>query len=150
MRRPLGTPVAAGALTAFVTGGVMAVLASTAGGLAASMPAIAGLTALLVVAGVVYGWLVQTEQLRPAFGPGIVYWSIAFPAARLIFELVAGDPDSRGGLSNGLMGFLVYQAMVGAAFGLGFILLHNQVSILLDRQARRRELPQEPESSPQP
>jgi uncharacterized membrane protein YhaH (DUF805 family) len=133
------TPVAAGALTALVAGGVMAVLASSTGGLAASLPAIAGLTAVFGVAGVVYGWLVHTERLRAAFGPGILYWSVAFPAARLIFELAAGDGSSRSGLSDGLMPFLVYQAMVGGAFGLGFILLHNQITALLGWLVRPRE-----------
>jgi hypothetical protein len=139
---------AAGALTALVAGGVMAALASSGGELAASMLGIAGLTALLVVAGVVYGWLLETGRLRAAFGPQILYWAGAFTTARLLFELVAGDASSRAGLSNGLTGFLVYQVMVGGAFGLGFVLVHNQVSALLERFARRREVPREPEGSP--
>ena len=142
------TAEAAGVVTALVAGGVMAVLASSGGELAASMPAIAGLTALLVVAGVVYGRLLETGRLRAAFGPEILYWSAAFATARLLFELVAGDVNTRAGLSNGLAGFLVYQVMVGGAFGLGFVLVHNQVSALLRRVARRREVPREPESSP--
>lgn len=142
------TAEAAGALTALVAGGVMAALASSGGDLVASIPAIAGLTALLVVAGVVYGRLLETGRLRAAFGPEILYWSVAFATARLLFELVAGDVNPRAGLSNGLGGFLVYQVMVGGAFGLGFVLVHNQVSVLLRRFARRREVPREPESSP--
>jgi hypothetical protein len=138
----------AGALTALVAGGVMAVLASSGGELAASIPAIVGLTALLVVAGFVYGWLLETGRLREAFGPEILYWAIAFATARLLFELMVGDVDSRAGLSNGLVPFLVYQVMVGGAFGLGFVLVHNKVSALLRRFARRREVPREPESSP--
>ena len=138
---------AAGAVTALVAGGVMAVLASSGGKLSGSVPGIAGLTALLVVAGVVYGRLLETGRLRAAFGPEILYWAGAFATARLLFELVAGD-GSRAGLSNGLTGFLVYQVMVGGAFGLGFVLVHNQVSALLERFARRREVPGEPEGSP--
>jgi hypothetical protein len=130
--------VAAGAVTGLMAGGVMAVLASSGGGLVASIPAIVVLTALLVAAGVVYGWLVQTERLRAAFGPGILYWSGAFATARLLFELVVG-PSSRAGLSNGVTAFLAYQVMVGAGFGLGFVLVHNQVSTLLGKLARRRE-----------
>ena len=138
----------AGALTALVAGGVMAVLASSGGELAASIPAIAGLTALLVVAGIVYGRLLETGRLRAGVGPEILYWAGAFAAARLLFELVAGDASSRAGLSNGLVGFLVYQVMVGAAFGLGFVLVHDRVTGLLRRVAERREVPREPESSP--
>jgi hypothetical protein len=132
-------PVAAGALSGLLAGVVMAVLASSGGRLVASIPAIVVLTALLVAAGLVYGWLVQTERLRAAFGPGILYWSGAFAIARLLFELMLGDPSSRAGLSNGVIGFLVYQVMVGAGFGLGFVLLHNQLSNLLGRLSVRRK-----------
>ena len=132
-------PVAAGALSGLLAGVVMAVLASSGGRLVASIPAIVVLTALLVAAGVVYGWLVQTERLRAAFGPGIVYWSGAFATSRLLFELLLGDPSSRAGLSNGVTAFLVYQVMVGAGFGLGFVLLHNQLSNLLGRLSPRRK-----------
>jgi hypothetical protein len=115
----------------------MAVLASWSGGLLASLPAIVVLTGVLVAAGYVFGWLIQTERIRSGFGHGIVYWSIVFPVARLLFELMIGDDGSRAGLSNGVAGFLVYQAMVGGAFGLGFVLLHNHVVWLLDWRAGR-------------
>lgn len=136
---PTRAPVAAGAVTGLLAGAVMAVLASSGGELVASVPAIVVLTALLVAAGVVYGLLLQTERMRAGFGPEILYWSGAFATARLLFELLLGDPSSRAGLSNGLMGFLVYQVMVGAGFGLGFVLLHNQVSTLLSKFSPRRE-----------
>jgi hypothetical protein len=125
--------VAAGAWTALVTGGVMAAIAFSAGGLLASMPEIVTLTAVLVVAGVVYGWLVETERLRSDFGPGILFWSAAFPAARLTQELMIRSGGEQSGLSEGLFAFLFYQALVGGAFGLGFLLLHQQISRLLNR-----------------
>jgi len=131
--------VAAGAVSGLVAGVVMAVLASSGGELVASIPEIVVLTALLAAAGVVYGWLLQTERLRAAFGPEILYWSGAFATARLLFELLLGDPSSRAGLSNGFMGFLVFQVMVGAGFGLGFVLVHNQVSTLLGKLSPGRE-----------
>jgi hypothetical protein len=116
-----------------VTGGVMAAIAFSAGGLLASIPEIAALTAVLVVAGVVYGWLVETERVRAGLGPGIVFWSIAFPAARLTQELWVGTGGEESGLSEGLLPFLAYQALVGGAFGFGFLLVHQQISRLLDR-----------------
>jgi hypothetical protein len=121
-----------------VAGGVMVVLASSTGGLAASLPAIVILTGVLVVAGYVFGWMIQTGRMRSGFGPGIVYWSVAFPAARLMFELMVGGDGSRSGLSNGVAGFLVYQALVGGAFGLGFVLLHHHVLALLDWRAKSK------------
>ena len=132
------TPATAGALTALVTGGVMVVLASSTGGLAASLPAILVLTAVLVLAGYVFGWMVQTGRMRAGFGPGIVFWAIAFPVARLIFEIIVGDDNSRSGLSNGVVPFLAFQAIVGSAFGLGFVLVHNQILGLLDWRARSK------------
>jgi hypothetical protein len=125
--------VAAGAWTALVTGGVMAVIASSAGGLLASIPEIFALTGALVVAGVVYGWLVETERIRAAFGPGILFWSVAFPAARLTQELLVSPAGEESGLSEGVPAFLLYQVLVGGAFGFGFLLLHQQISRVLDR-----------------
>jgi hypothetical protein len=116
----------------------MVVLASSTGGLAASLPGIIILTGVLVVAGYVFGWMVQTGRMRSGFGHGIVYWSIVFPGVRLIFELMVGDEGSRAGLSNGVVGFLVYQTLVGGAFGLGFVVLHNQVLALLDWRAKSK------------
>ncbi|MGH2817337.1 MAG: hypothetical protein ACRDJS_02610 [Actinomycetota bacterium] len=52
-----------------------------------------------------------------------------------------GDSEPCGGgkagLSQGIAGFLVYQAMVGSAFGLGFLLLHNQIWTWLSAGAER-------------
>lgn len=119
-------PVLAGGLTAVVTGGLMAALTASAGGLRGSLPGIAALTLTLVVAGVAYGRLVDGERLRGGFGSGILYWTAAFPAARLAQEFLAG-----AGLPDGVLAFVVYQALVGGAFGLGFLLLHNQIWIWL-------------------
>jgi hypothetical protein len=119
--------VAAGVLTAVVTGGVMAALTVSAGGLASSLPAIAALTAALVAGGVFYGWLIQAGRLRVGFGPGILFWIVAFPFARLAQEWMVPGGGGAAGLGQGIASFLVFQAMVGGAFGLGFVLLHNQI-----------------------
>jgi hypothetical protein len=111
----------------------MAAIAFSAGGLAASLPAIVALTGVLVVAGALYGWLVQTERLGPSFGPGILFWSVALPAARLAQELLVGSGGGESGLSEGVPAFLAYQALVGGAFGFGFLLVHQQISRLLNR-----------------
>jgi hypothetical protein len=118
--------VLAGGITAVVAGGLMAALTASAGGLAGSLPGIVALTVTLVVAGVTYGWLVDGERLSGGFGSGILFWTAALPAARLAQELLVGE-----GIPDGVLGFVVYQALVGGAFGLGFLLLQNQVSTLL-------------------
>jgi hypothetical protein len=128
--------VAAGALAAVVTGCLMAALTMSAGGLASSLPAIVALTGTLVVAGVLFGWMLDTERLRAGFGPGILYWIVTFPLVRFVQELMVEGGGS--GLAEGVAGFFVFQAMVGGAFGLGFYLLHNQISTWLAASAERR------------
>jgi hypothetical protein len=111
----------------------MAVLTASSGGLTASLPAVAVLTLALVVGGVTYGLLVDSERMRGGFGSGILFWTAALPAARLFQELLMG-----AGLRESLPAFLVYQALVGGAFGLGFLLLHNQIWTWLSAAERRR------------
>ena len=129
--------VTAGALTAIVTGGLMAGLTVAGGELANSLPAIVALTAVLLAAGLLFGWLVQTQRLRMGFGPGILFWIAAFPLARLAQEVI-GAGGGPAGLGQGVMSFLVYQAMVGGAFGLGFVLLFNQIWMMLSRGSNRK------------
>jgi hypothetical protein len=130
--------VVAGALTAMVTGGLMAALTVAAGELANSLPGIAMLTTAIVAAGLLYGWLMQTERLRMGFGPGILFWVAAFPLARLVQELVGVGGGGPAGLGQGMVSFLIYQVMVGGAFGLGFVLLHNQIWMWLSASSERR------------
>jgi hypothetical protein len=136
--RPAGG-ILGGALAALVAGSVMVALAASAGGLAESLTTIVALTASLMVAGTTYGWLVQSGRMRVGFGPGILFWCMAFPLARLAQELMVVGGGGEAGLSQGVAGFLAYQAMVGGAFGLGFFLLHGQITMLLRRAGSGRE-----------
>jgi hypothetical protein len=129
----LGPNAAAGALGATVTGGLMAVLASTAGGLSGSVLGILVLTAVLVAAGVFYGRLLDSGRMRAGFGPGILFWVVAFPVARMTHELMVGFSEK--GMAGGVFEFAVYQAMVGGAFGLGFVLLHTVIAGLLGEES---------------
>jgi hypothetical protein len=111
----------------------MATFTASSGGLTASLLAIVVLTLALVAGGMTYGWMVDSERLRAGFGSGILFWSATLPAARVFQELLVGS-----GLRESLPSFLVYQAMVGGAFGLGFLLLHNQIWTWLSAVERRR------------
>ena len=115
-----------------VTGGLMAALTASAGGLAGTLPGIAALTLTLTVAGVAYGWLLESERMREGFGPGILFWSAALPAARIAQEILVGE-----GFPDGVAAFVIYQALVGGAYGLGFLLLHHQISTWLDYAGSR-------------
>jgi hypothetical protein len=109
-------------MTAVVTGGVMALLVTIAGREASSFTAaILALAIPLLGAGVLFGWLTDTERLT--FGRAILYWAAAFSISRLTQQLLVGEGD----VKDGLIGFVIYQAFVGALFGLGFLLLYEQV-----------------------
>lgn len=125
--------VVAGIFTALVAGGLMAALTASAGGLTGSMPGIVALTLTLIAAGAAYGWMVDTERLSGGFGSGILFWTAALPVARIAQEVLVGE-----GVPEGILAFVVYQALVGGAFGLGFYLLQNQVSTLLGSVKTKR------------
>jgi hypothetical protein len=100
----------------------MALLVTIAGREASSFTAaILALAIPLVGAGVLFGWLTDTERL--SFGRAILYWAAAFSVSRLTQQLLVGEGD----VKDGLIGFVVYQAFVGGLFGLGFLLLYEQV-----------------------
>jgi len=125
--------VVAGIFTALVAGGLMAALTASAGGLAGSMLGIVALTLTLVAAGAAFGWLVDTERLSGGFGSGILFWTAALPVVRVAQEVLVGE-----GIPDNVLAFVVYQALVGGAFGLGFHLLQNQVSTLLLHMRTKR------------
>jgi hypothetical protein len=118
--------VIAGGVTAVVAGGLRAARTASAGGLAGSAVGIVALTLTLLIAGMAYGWLVDSRRLPEGFGSGILFWTAALPAARVLHEILVGD-----GVPDGVIGFVIYQALVGGAFGLGFLLLQNQISTLI-------------------
>jgi hypothetical protein len=112
----------AGALTAVVTGGVMALLVTIAGeGVSSFTAAILALTIPLLGAGVLFGWLTDNDRLT--FGRALLYWAVAFSVSRLTQQLLVGQ----GSVKDGLLGFVIYQGIVGMLFGLGFLLLYQQV-----------------------
>jgi hypothetical protein len=115
--------LAAGALTAVVTGGVMALMVTIAGeGVSSFTAAILALTFPLLAAGLVFGWLTQTERLQ-GFGRAISYWAVAFAVSRLTQQLLVSNAD----VKDGVIGFVIFQMIVGILFGLGFMLLYQQV-----------------------
>jgi hypothetical protein len=131
-RGGVGDRAVAGAIVALVTGVLMAVIAAPTGGLSRSILGILALTLPLLLAGVFYGWLLDNGRLRVGFGPGILFWVVAFPLARLSQELMVGSETMS--MTELLGDFMIYQAIVGGAFGLGFFLLHNQISAWMIRE----------------
>ena len=101
-------------------------------GLGTVVLGILALTLPLLLAGMFYGWLLDNGRLRVGFGPGILFWVVAFPLARLSQELMVGSETMS--MAELLGDFMIFQALVGGAFGLGFFLLHNQISAWMIRE----------------
>jgi hypothetical protein len=100
----------------------MALLVTIAGeGAASFTAAILALTIPLLGAGLLFGWLTDNERLT--FGRALLYWAAAFVVSRLTQELLVGNRE----IKDGLIGFVLYQGLVGMLFGLGFLLLYQQV-----------------------
>lgn len=113
----------AGALTAVVTGGVISFLVTIAGReLSGFTAAILALTIPLLGAGVLFGWLDETERLH-SFGRAMLYWAAAFSLSRLTQQLLIAGTS----VKDGLIGFMIYQVIVGILFGLGFLMLYQQM-----------------------
>jgi hypothetical protein len=116
----------------------MVVLAGWGGRLGVSLVGIAALTMPLIVAGVIFGHLMEAGSLRYGYGPGILFWAAAFAASRLLQESTL-DTFGEGGSTEGLLAFLVYQTMVGGAFGFGYMMLYRQVLELVRALLRHPE-----------
>ncbi|MDA0635103.1 hypothetical protein OUY22_16915 [Nonomuraea sp. MCN248] len=108
-----------------------AVAGALAGGLTLIAGAPAGLAAQSALAlsvplaffGGLYGLLLGRGVFRPGtFAPTGLYWMVAFPLSRLLQESVAGN-----GADDGVLTFLLFQAMVSLGFAIGFVFLHERV-----------------------
>lgn len=77
-----------------------------------------------------HGVLLVTGLARPGmFAPVALYWLAGFPLARLVHEVVTrwvlgGSP----GLPEAPLGFLLYQALLGTGFAIGFLWLHERLA----------------------
>lgn len=86
--------------------------------------AVLSLAVPLALFGGLYGMLLGHGVFRPGtFGPVGLYWMAAFPVSRLAQEIVAPT----GGLLEGVLPFLAYQAMIALGFAIGFLWLHERI-----------------------
>lgn len=81
---------------------------------------------------------------------GVVYWMIAYPVARVTYDLLSyseivangeGIPlavlySHYAGLPQ-IVGFILFQSVFGFAFGLGFLILYSRLSAALYRARSR-------------
>jgi hypothetical protein len=122
-----------GAMIGLLAGATVGGLA-VIGGLPAGTVAIsaAALGIPLAAAGAGYELLVARERLRPGgIAPAALYWLVAFTAARLVDQaLVAVLTGSAPAYRGGVAAFVVWQAIVGSLFGIGFIWIREHLAPL--------------------
>ncbi|GII58253.1 hypothetical protein Pth03_66420 [Planotetraspora thailandica] len=77
-----------------------------------------------------YGFLLGRSLFQPGvFAPAGLYWLVGFPLARLIQEAVTSHVVfGRVALSDELLFFLAYQAVVSLGFAIGFVWLHERLA----------------------
>ncbi|MDR0346735.1 MAG: hypothetical protein LBI49_27170 [Nocardiopsaceae bacterium] len=122
-----------GTLIGLLCGAIVGGLAAY-GGLPAGTIAIttAALGVPLAAAGAGYELLVAAGRLRlGGIAPAALYWLAAFTAARLVDQglvalLTGTAPEYRGGIA----GFVVWQAIVGSLFSIGYLWIREHISPL--------------------
>lgn len=119
--------LAVGFIAGLVAGGLAGFIGQPAGwalvtGLALGIP--------LALLGAGYTMLLVQNKVRlGGFAPAALYWLFAYPAARLLHEvltstILGGSPK----LPPDVFGFLAYQGIVSAGFAIGFLWMHERVA----------------------
>ncbi|MDX8029005.1 hypothetical protein SK803_02230 [Lentzea sp. BCCO 10_0856] len=84
-----------------------------------------------------FGLLVAAGRLPAGrFAPVALYWLVGFPLARLMHEItVSLVLTGRVRLPSDLAGFLAYQGIVSFGWAIGFLWLHERISMRLRARA---------------
>jgi hypothetical protein len=90
-----------------------------------------GLGIPLAVFGVIYDALLDAGKLNFGYAaPTALYGVLTFPIARLVQELLLTAIFGQGitlQQESGVLSFLVYQGIMGFGYGIGFLMIHNQI-----------------------
>jgi hypothetical protein len=85
----------------------------------------------LAIFGVIYDALLDAGKLNFGYAaPAALYGVLTFPIARLLQELLLTAIFGEGitlQQESGVLSFLVYQAIMGFGYGIGFLMIHNQI-----------------------
>jgi hypothetical protein len=85
----------------------------------------------LAIFGVIYDALLDAGKLRFGYAaPTALYGILTFPIARLIQELLLTAVFGQGitlQQEANVLQFLVFQGIMGFGYGIGFLMLHNQI-----------------------
>jgi hypothetical protein len=132
-----------GMVIGFVAGllvGGLAVMAGASTGYI--IVAALGLGIPLAIFGVIYDALLDAGKLNFGYAaPTALYGVLTFPIARLLQELLLTAIFGEGitlQQESGVLSFLAYQAIMGFGYGIGFLMIHNQIiEVSAWRQYRR-------------
>nr|WP_273841441.1 hypothetical protein [Rubrobacter calidifluminis] len=119
-----------GLVTGLMVGGL-----AVYGGLSPALVALdtLGLCVPLVLLGALYDRLLAAGRIRLAgVAPAMLFWTLGFPAARVVQQLVLWGGTGFGGgrvFPDGFLPFLGYQALLGAGYGIGFLWIHEILAL---------------------
>jgi predicted membrane protein len=90
-----------------------------------------GLGIPLAIFGVIYDALLDAGKLNFGYAaPTALFGVLTFPIARLVQEVLLTAIFGQGitlQQESGVLSFLAYQAIMGFGYGIGFLMIHNQI-----------------------
>src|ERR671914_874545 len=102
-----------------------------------------GLGIPLAIFGIIYDVLLDAGKLNFGYAaPTALYGVLTFPIARLLQELLLTAIFGQGitlQQESGVLSFLAYQAIMGFGYGIGFLMIHNQIIELSAWRAYRKQ-----------
>jgi hypothetical protein len=117
-----------GFVAGLLVGGLAAVASAPTGFI---IIAALGLGVPLAIFGIIYDALLDAGKLRFGYAaPTALYGILTFPIARLIQELLLTAVFGQGitlQQEANVLQFLVFQGIMGFGYGIGFLMLHNQI-----------------------
>jgi hypothetical protein len=129
--------------------GALAALASAPTGFV--IVAALGLSIPLAIFGIIYDVLLDAGKLNFGYAaPTALYGVLTFPIARLLQELLLTAIFGQGitlQQESGVLSFLAYQAIMGFGYGIGFLMIHNQI-IEMSAWRQYRKLTKEEREQP--
>jgi hypothetical protein len=114
-----------------------------------------GLGIPLAIFGMIYDALLDAGKLNFGYAaPTALYGVLTFPVARLLQELLLTAIFGQGitlQQEAGVLSFLAYQAIMGFGYGIGFLMIHNQIIEMSAWRQYRKHVNEEGDSKqPQP
>jgi hypothetical protein len=110
-----------------------------------------GLGIPLAVFGMIYDALLDAGKLNFGYAaPTALYGVLTFPIARLLQELLLTAIFGEGitlQQEAGVLSFLVYQAIMGFGYGIGFLMIHNQIIEMSAWREYRRHMREEEQTA---